>query len=142
MAEHTVWTPSAGELVGERYRLTRELGRGGMGAVWIARHEGLDVDCAVKFILHDDAEQRSRFRQEARAAARLRCRNVVQMLDHGEWKGIPYLAMELMQGETLADRLRERQRLDPEETLTIIREVARALAAAAELRIVHRDLKP
>ena len=83
---HEEWTPSVGELVAERFRLVRELGRGGMGSVWKADHIGLQIPCALKFI-HEDAEAtdetRSRFRQEAHAAARLRNRHVVQMLDHG-----------------------------------------------------------
>jgi eukaryotic-like serine/threonine-protein kinase len=138
------WQPEPDALVAERFKLVRELGRGGMGAVWVAHHEGLDIECALKFIVGEgeDEERRSRFRQEARAAAKLKCRNVVQMLDHGLWKDTPYIAMELLRGEALSDRLDRRQRLDPDETLAIAKDVARALAAAAELGIVHRDLKP
>ena len=140
-----VWTPSVGELVAERFRLVRELGRGGMGSVWKADHVGLQIPCALKFI-HEDAEAtdetRSRFRQEAHAAARLRNRHVVQMLDHGVWKGAPYIAMELLEGELLSSRIEKMRKLTPPQTLDIVRGVARALASAAELGIVHRDLKP
>jgi serine/threonine-protein kinase len=140
-----VWTPTEGELVADRFRLVRELDRGGMGSVWVAEHEALQVPCAVKFI-HEDAQvtedHRSRFRQEALAAARLKSRYVVQMLDHGVWKDAPYIAMELLEGELLSTRLRQLKKLTAVETLDVVRGVARALASAAELGIVHRDLKP
>jgi serine/threonine-protein kinase len=138
------WQPEAKALVAERFRLVRELGRGGMGAVWMAHHEGLDIECALKFIVGegDSAELRSRFRQEARAAAKLKSRHVVQMLDHGVWKDTPYIAMELLRGESLACLLERRGKLDADETLAIARDVGKALTAAAELGIVHRDLKP
>jgi len=138
------WKPEANKLVAERFRLVRELGRGGMGAVWLAHHEGLDIECALKFIVSegDSAELRSRFRQEARAAAKLKSRHVVQMLDHGVWKDTPYIAMELLRGEALSERLGRRRKLETDETLVIAHDVGKALGAAAELGIVHRDLKP
>jgi serine/threonine-protein kinase len=114
-----------------------------MGAVWRAHHLTLDVPCALKFILDGgDAGARSRFQQEARASARLKSRNVVQMLDHGVWRDRPYLAMELLDGEPLSTRLDREKRLSPEHTLALVRGVARALSAAMQLGIVHRDLKP
>src|SRR5262245_49854250 len=138
------WQPEANTLVAERFRLVRELGRGGMGAVWMAHHEGLDIECALKFIVGegDSAELRSRFRQEARAAAKLKSRHVVQMLDHGVWKDTPYIAMELLRGESLAGLLERRRKLEADETFAIARDIGKALTAAAELGIVHRDLKP
>jgi serine/threonine-protein kinase len=116
-----------------------------MGSVWVADHVGLQIPCALKFI-HEDAEvtdeHRSRFKQEAHAAARLKSRYVVQMLDHGVWKNAPYIAMELLEGELLSTRLEREKKLSPAATLSIMRGVARALASATELGIVHRDLKP
>jgi serine/threonine-protein kinase len=138
------WLPEPGLLIADRFRLVRELGRGGMGQVWVAYHEGLDIECALKFIVGDAGaeELRSRFRQEARAAAKLRSRHVVQMLDHGMWQDTPYIAMELLRGEPLSLLLDRRRKLDPAEAIAVARDVGNALTAAAELGIVHRDLKP
>ena len=135
----------AGIVVADRFRLERPLGQGGMGAVWLAQHIGLDVPCAVKFIHAESAaspEIRARFEREAKSAAQLRSPNVVQILDHGIWQGAPYIAMEYLEGEDLAARLRSRGRLDPRETAAIASQVARALARAHAAGLVHRDLKP
>jgi serine/threonine-protein kinase len=137
----------AGLVIADRFRLVRPLGQGGMGAVWLAQHTGLDVPCAVKFI-HEEAakspELRARFEREAKAAAQLRSPHVVQILDHGVWSGAPYIAMELLEGEDLAQRLRRRRPspLSPRETLVIASQVGRALAKAHAAGLVHRDLKP
>ena len=139
------WAPQKGELIGERFLLEDLLARGGMGSVWVAHHVTLDSPCAVKFIDENYArvpELRKRFEGEARAAAKLRSRHVVQILDYGVWKGAPYIAMELLEGETLADRLERERRLSPLETLTVLQGVVRALSKARVLEIVHRDLKP
>jgi serine/threonine-protein kinase len=116
-----------------------------MGAVWRAHHVGLNMPCALKFILDeaaDSLEARARFEQEAQAVARLRCPNVVQLLDHGVWEDTPYIAMELLEGEDLAKRLTRRGRLKPQEVSAIITQVARALGKAHAVGLVHRDLKP
>src|SRR6185369_2699328 len=87
----------AGTVVADRFRLERELSRGQMGAVWLAHHVGLDMPCAVKFILAEAAAQpslRARFEREARAAAHIRSPHVVHILDYGIWNGTPFLAME------------------------------------------------
>src|SRR5579883_3326458 len=102
--------------IAERFRLNRQLGRGGMGSVWHATHLGLDVPCAVKFIEGEIAslpEAQARFEREAKAAAQLRSPNVVQILDHGVWEGTPYIAMELLDGEDLGKRLMRVGRLAP-----------------------------
>src|SRR5690349_10863620 len=90
-------------VVADKFRLIRELGRGGMASVWVAHHLTLDVPCAVKFIesTGERGDLETRFQREAKAAALLRSSNVVQILDHGEWEGIPYIAMELLEGEDL-----------------------------------------
>jgi serine/threonine-protein kinase len=132
-------------VIAERFRLNRQLGRGGMGSVWHATHLGLDVPCALKFIEGENAllpEAHARFEREAKAAAQLRSPHVVQILDHGVWQGTPYIAMELLDGEDLGKRLLRSGRLAPHEVVKIVSQVSRALAKAHAVGIVHRDLKP
>ena len=132
-------------VIAERFRLIRPLGQGGMGAVWLAHHIKLDVECALKLILAEAAavdEVRGRFEREARAAAKLRSPHIVQVLDHGEWEGNPYIVMELLVGEDLATRLERKIRLTPKETVEIVAQVARGLTRAHAADLIHRDLKP
>jgi serine/threonine-protein kinase len=132
-------------VVAERFRLNKVIGRGGMGSVWLATHLGLDIPCAVKFIEGHYAlqpEAQTRFEREAKAAAALRSPHVVQILDHGVWQGVPYLAMELLEGEDLGHRLKRVGRLHPKDACVIVAQVARALTKAHAAGIVHRDLKP
>src|SRR5258708_4086207 len=91
-------------VIAERFRLNRQLGRGGMGSVWHASHLGLDIPCAVKFIEGENAtlpEAHARFEREAKAAAQLRSPHVVQILDHGVEQGTPYIAMYLLAAKDL-----------------------------------------
>jgi serine/threonine-protein kinase len=132
-------------VIADRFRLQRELGKGGMGAVWLAHHVSLDTPCAVKFIHAESASSvdvRSRFEREARSAAQLRSANVVGIMDYGVWNDMPYIAMEYLEGEDLAARLKSRGRLGPLETASILTQVARALTKAHAANLVHRDLKP
>jgi serine/threonine-protein kinase len=134
-----------GLVIAQRFRLVRELGRGGMGSVWLAHHTSLDTPCAVKFINPEAMslpEIRQRFEREAKAAASLRSVNVVQIIDYGHSEVGPYIAMEHLEGEDLAARLVRRGRLSPPETVEIVANVARALAKAHAAGLVHRDLKP
>jgi len=135
----------AGSLVAGKFLLQRPLGQGGMGAVWLAEHTALKTPCAVKF-LHPggatSADVRARFEREAVAAAQLRSPHVVQILDHGVWEGAPYIAMELLEGEDLSQRLRRVGRLSLRETAAIVSQVARALGRAHAAGLIHRDLKP
>jgi serine/threonine-protein kinase len=138
-------TLRGGAVVADRFRLIEPLGRGGMGVVWRAHDQRLNVPCAVKFLLDEVvalADIRQRFEREAQAAAQLKSRHVVAILDHGIWKRRPYLAMELLEGEDLAARLARRDRLSPAETAAIVEQIARGLAKAHKAGIVHRDLKP
>jgi hypothetical protein len=137
--------PAPNVVIANRFRLSRLLGRGGMGSVWYAMHLGLDVPCAVKFIEGEGAELpevQARFEREAKAAAQLRSPHVVQILDHGVCDGTPYIAMELLDGEDLGKRLARVGRLPPHELLVIVTQVCRALTKAHAQGIVHRDLKP
>jgi len=134
-------------ILGGKYRLLSLIGRGGMGSVWKAEHLGLRALIAVKLMDESLAampEAVGRFLREAQAAASLRSPHVVQILDHGvdERTAIPFIAMELMDGESLAGRLERERPLSPPETGRIIGQVARALARAHEAGIIHRDLKP
>jgi serine/threonine protein kinase len=133
-------------LVAGKYRLTRVLGRGGMGAVWEGMHATLGTRVAVKFIdpeYADSPEARNRFENEARAAASLRSKHVVEMYDHGlSEDGSPFIVMEYLEGEPLDRRLDRVSRLSPEETARILHQACRAVARAHATGIVHRDLKP
>jgi len=134
------------ELVAGKYRLTRMLGRGGMGSVWEGVHTSLGTRVAVKFIeseYADSDDARNRFENEARAAATLTSKHVVKVYDHGMMPdGRPYIVMEFLAGEPLDTRLERLGRLGPQETTRIMLHVARALAKAHQAGIVHRDLKP
>ena len=136
---------AANVVIAERFRLTRQLGQGGMGSVWLATHLALDIPCAVKFIEGEIAqlpEAQQRFEREAKAAAQLRSPHVVQILDHGVFQGTPYIAMELLDGEDFGKRLQRIGRMPPSDVLRIIGQVCRALTKAHGVGIVHRDLKP
>ena len=133
-------------VVAGKYRLTRLLGRGGMGAVWEGTHVSLGTRVAVKFIDAEYAsspEARTRFENEARAAARLRSKHVVEVYDHGvSDDSRPFIVMEFLQGEPLDKRLDRIGRLPARETAQLIMQVCRALTKAHAANIVHRDLKP
>jgi serine/threonine-protein kinase len=116
-----------------------------MGTVWLAHDLSLDSECALKLIDDDKAaseEVRIRFEREARAAAQVRGAHVVDIFDHGEHEGVPFIAMEYLEGEDLEERLHRLGRLDGESTYRVIAQVCRALSRAHSLGIVHRDLKP
>lgn len=129
----------------ERYRLISMLGSGGMGTVWRAEHLQLKSDCAVKLlgpsIAHDE-QVLARFILEARAAAALKNRHVVQIFDFGVDEGTPFIAMEMLKGETLGSRISRTKGLAPEEAIKFMCQVMHAMGGAHEIGIVHRDLKP
>src|SRR5262249_37630040 len=127
------------------YRVLAVLGSGGMGIVFRAEDPQLQRPVALKTVrpyLHGCNAARQRFLREARAAAALRHDHVVTIYQVGEDRGVPFLAMELLEGETLADRLQREGSLPPAEVLRIGREVARGLAAAHARGVLHRDVKP
>ncbi len=136
--------PRPGDVVDGKYRIERALGRGGMGAVFAARHEQLGHRVALKLPAHAAAPGATdRFLREARAAAVIESEHVVRVFDAGERApGEPYLVMELLTGDDLAAILAERGPLDPEQAVTWILQAGIGLAAAHARGIVHRDLKP
>jgi len=130
-----------------RYRIVRRLSRGGMGAVYEARHVETDRACALKVMLPHVAEsaaQRERFRLEARAAAAVSSTYVVEVLDAGveETSGSPFLVMELLAGEDLQKRRARLGRFEAKEVAAFLMQAARGLEALHRAAIVHRDLKP
>lgn len=137
--------PEAGLLVTPQVRLVRRLGAGGMGTVWVARHEALGIDVAVK-LLHaaTAASPRAlrRFEREAALLAKVRSPHVVAVLDAGSSELGPYLVMELLEGRDLGVVLDERGRLPLAEVLVIAEHVCAGLAKAHGAGLVHRDLKP
>ncbi len=132
-------------MLAERYKLVEPIGRGGMGAVWRAQHLLLGTPVAIKLVHAQVAERagmRARFLREAQAAAVLRSANVVQILDYGVHEGMPFIAMEHLDGEPLSRKLDRQKKLSTAETVGVVSGVARALSRAHKLGIVHRDLKP
>ncbi|MBI4956797.1 MAG: protein kinase [Myxococcales bacterium] len=136
------------ELVAGRYRLLRPLSEGGMGTLWLAHNEGLDIECALKVIRADIGEVEreycgGRLLQEARAAARLGHPAIVRVTDVGRTdKGEPFLVMELLTGEDLGAIVTRRGKVDPVKSVQTILPIIHALSCAHEKGIIHRDVKP
>jgi serine/threonine protein kinase len=134
-----------GLLVAQRYILTRKIGSGGMGSVWLAHDKSLDRVCALKLLDPDklrDPEVLARFAREARTTAQIRSVNVVEIFEHGIWNGVPFIVMEFLEGEDLGAELDRLGKLRPHDAYSIVAQVARGLVRAHALGIVHRDLKP
>jgi len=131
--------------VAGRYEVRRPLGHGAMAVVDLAHDADLDRPVALKRLAENlarDDDRRRRFVREARLAARLTHPNVVRVYDVGEDDGRPFIAMEYVDGETLADLVDHGGPLLPEEAVTLGIQAARALAAAHDAGLVHRDVKP
>src|SRR3954468_5922088 len=128
------------------YKITRRLGRGAMGEVWMAEQPIVDnIKVAIKVLLgewSDDAQIVERFFNEARAVSRIKHAGVAKIHDVGFHNGSPYLIMELLEGETLAARLRRGGRLPIGHVGEVGKQIASALEATHASRIIHRDLKP
>ena len=131
-----------GQVIEGRYELQEELGRGGMGQVWLAFDQELDRPVAVKFRDQDRQAGEARFEREAHTAAALSHPNIVRIYDYGAAEGRPFIVLEHIAGGTLADRLASGKALPDSEAEHIARDVAAALAHAHAHGIVHRDLKP
>ncbi len=136
----------SGALIAGRYRLERLLGEGGMAIVWAATHVITQRAVAMKFLreaLRGKEELRVRFHREASASSALRHPNVVEILDVFDFEeGAPVMVMELLEGETLGQKLERDRKLSLEETAALILPVISAVGAAHAFGIVHRDLKP
>jgi serine/threonine-protein kinase len=137
--------PMIGQSVG-RYRITRLVGTGGMGAVFEAQHESINQRVAIKVLhakLTADPASVQRFMHEADTTSRVHHVGLVRVFDFGQLEsGAAYMMMEFLEGESLKARLANVGKLDVQPALRLVRQIAAALAAAHEKRIVHRDLKP
>jgi serine/threonine protein kinase len=137
-----------GRLVAGKYELVRLIGKGAMGEVWLATHDTLGGEFAIKLVQpsedEEDESAAGRFQLEAQISAKLsrKTRHIVSVSDHGEEDGLAYLVMELLEGESLEARIKRGGALDLAEATAIVMQVARALGQAHAEQIFHRDLKP
>lgn len=144
-AQIPVAGPSHGDIIGN-YKITEFLGEGGMGTVYRCEHVALGREYAFKVlrskVVERDPSAAQRFLREARTAARVRHPNIVDVFDYGTLAdGRPYFVMELLEGESLADRV-DRGALPPAEVVTIARQLATALCAAHDRGVIHADVTP
>lgn len=147
---HGHFRDAAGDLsgvtLGGKYRILRKIGSGGIGAVYAAEHVALGSHVAVKVLRGAaaiDASEIARLRREARVQVSIEHPNVIRVLDLDQLPdGSIYVVMELLQGRSLAARLKAGGPMLPNEAVSIFRQVCRALSAAHQLGVVHRDLKP
>jgi hypothetical protein len=141
----TVTQVEPGTVLAGKYRLLKMLGKGAMGSVWKAEHLDLKQELAIKVIDPGAAKAEMgmvRFVREAQAAAALRSPHVVQIRDFGREGELAFIAMELLDGESLGDRLRREDALSPTETARLMVHVCEGIANAHEHGVIHRDLKP
>ena len=134
-----------GKLFAERYRIIHELGRGGMGRVYRALDQELDIEIAIKVIRPeylDDEKMVKRFKNEILLSREVSHENIVRIHDFSEWRGIKYITMQLIDGMTLRSILNETGRLQIEEALAVAIQICHGLEAARKKGIAHRDLKP
>ena len=133
-------------MIGEKYRLGRLIGEGGMGAVYEADHTGLGIKVAIKLlneVFATDRKALSRFDREAKATAAIRHANIVEVTDTGkDNEGVPFIVMELLEGESLSALLRREKVLAPHLAVVIASQILAGLAAAHAKEVIHRDLKP
>ena len=125
-----------------RFTIHSRLGKGGMGVVYLARDPDLDRFVAVKLLRVTDEEVRERFLREARTTGRLQHPNIVTTFERGEQDGRPFIAMEYVSGETLAEIIGRRAQLAADRKVALIRQLCAGLSYAHQAGIVHRDIKP
>jgi serine/threonine protein kinase/TPR repeat protein len=138
-------SPELGDVILDKYELTRIIGEGGMGTVFAARHRGFDQLVALKFLkptLLDNLEVVERFTREARAARRIQSDHVARVDDVDSAGGVPFIVMEYLTGSDLARILADRGQLPITESADLLMQACEAIAEAHTLGIVHRDLKP
>ncbi|MCH7475755.1 MAG: serine/threonine protein kinase [Gemmatimonadetes bacterium] len=135
-----------GSIIDGKFRITKKLGEGGMGAVYLGEHVKMGRMSAIKVMsksMANDPDAIARFNREASNASRIAHNNVCGIYDFGETDdGIIYLAMEFIEGEVLTDLIEREGALAPKRAANLLKQTADALEAAHELGIVHRDLKP
>ena len=136
-----------GDLIEGRYRLQRQIGEGGMAVVWLAHDDRLERPVAVKLLLGGNLREQpliaEQFLREAKLAASVRHRHVVQILDFGKHEGtVPFMVMEALVGESMADRFARRVQFQLGEVVDIALACLEGLAAVHAAGIVHRDIKP
>lgn len=127
-----------------RYEVMNRIGRGGMGALYLARDPNIDRLVAIK-LLHADLDRedlRERFAREARSAGALNHPNIVTIFDYGLFEEAPFIVMEYIRGETLAELVKRRAPLPLSEKLSLLDQLCRGLAYAHAAGIIHRDIKP
>lgn len=133
-------------MVTDQLQLVRPLESGSMGSVWVAFNHALQTEVAVKFMdphLASDQKFVARFIREARAAAQMKSSHVVKIQQIGQThENVPFIAMELLEGETLKQRLGREGKLSVDNTILVVKHLGRALAEAHRTGIVHRDIKP
>src|SRR5256885_5739425 len=145
MADTTSELTTRSRALSPDFLLEREIGRGGMGVVYRGMDVKLERPVAIKVLpeaFGDVADVRERFLREARTAAKLSHQNIVPIYRADEMRGVVFIVMALVDGESLADRLTKRGALAPRELVPILRDVASALDHAHAHGVVHRDVKP
>lgn len=146
LSTHRPVDPQPGSVIAERFRLVREIARGGMGVVYEARHVITQRVVALKFVPHDTSDQRlasQRIEQEARALGACRHSSIVDVVDAGVARELgAYLAMEMLDGRTLDGILAARKTLTPSEVFRLAGSIGAALSHAHSRGVVHRDVKP
>ncbi|MBW2526564.1 MAG: serine/threonine protein kinase, partial [Deltaproteobacteria bacterium] len=138
-------TLTSAVVVADRYHLKRQIAAGGMGMVWVAHDDKLARDVAIKILaqqLASHSELLTRFEREAKAVAQLRSIHVVEVYDFGIHDRLPFIVMELLEGESLRMRLRRQGTFTLRETLIITEQIAKGLKSAHAAGLIHRDLKP
>jgi serine/threonine protein kinase len=144
-AERDALSFAPGQKFGSRYVIIEEIGRGGMGRVYKAHDQELNIDVALKMIKPEHSRDRGfiqQFKQEALLGRSVSHENVVRLYDLGEVNGIKFISMEYIKGQTLADLIRASGRLSEETAADILRQVCQGLAVAHRQGIIHQDLKP
>src|SRR4051812_45507031 len=134
-----------GEVYADKYKIIRQLGEGGMGAVYEAENLRIRRKVAIKVLHAHVAEKQDtlkRFQREAQAAGRIGSQHIVEVLDLGELAdGTRFMVMEFLEGLPLDQRIKQRSRLTPEEASPLVCQILAGLGAAHDAGIIHRDLK-